>query len=107
MLRAAVGEIAVEKTSQWSAHHVFCRNLSELRAVQGIESLPPKLQAPLLSDLEGLSQRSRRGGVFSSLLPKSDSCGIMPTSNNGSKLRMQPWEAQKIDNLQHGRCDHT
>jgi len=29
----------------------------------------------------------------------------MPTSNNGSKLRMQPWEAQKIDNLQHGRCD--
>ena len=40
--------------------------------------------------------------MFSSLLRKSDSYGIMPTSNNGSKLRMQPWEAQKIDNLQHG-----
>ena len=37
--------------------------------------------------------------MFSSLLHKSDSCGIMPTSNNGSKLRMQPWEAQKIVDL--------
>src|SRR2546427_12586150 len=53
---AAVGEVAVEKASRWSAHHVFRRNLSELRMVQGIEGFPAKLQPPLLSDREGLGQ---------------------------------------------------
>ena len=53
---AAVGEIAVEKASRWSAHHVLRGNLSELRVVQGVEGFPAELQPPLFSDLKGLGQ---------------------------------------------------
>ena len=58
---AAVGEIAIQKAGRqpWCGTrggHALFWNLSELRMVQGIQSLPAKLQPLLLSDLEGLGK---------------------------------------------------
>ena len=51
---AAVGEIPIQKVGRRGVDaHALCRNLSELRMVEGIEGLPSKLQPSLLSHLEG------------------------------------------------------
>src|SRR5262245_56419510 len=53
---SAVGEIAIEKTASPRGDHVPCRGVSELRVIQGVQSLDAKFQPLLFGNLEGLGE---------------------------------------------------